>query len=740
MQTLRTSSVIMNISLFRLALERLQSSDWQYFEQLSSAFLAPEFDKLRTMAHPTGDGGRDSELFTPDSKPLIAFQYSVQERWREKIAATVARLTKEFPSVRMLVYLSNQQIGGQADDIKRRLLDQNISLDVRDRSWFLERADLGESRQNAAEQLIECIARPYLVGEQIINKPSSALTSQEARAALLYLGLQWQDDITEKGLTKLSFDALVRAALRQTHSANRMTRRQVHETIQQYMPSGDQSRVAQQVDSALNRLTKRYIRHWQKEDEFCLTHEEHNRILARLAEKENEEASFYGEVTMSCRLCVQGVPEATEEDIVDLLNRVPRVIEKLLLRRGEAFVSGVMHGTLNRIGFEQLTDIVMGDLSTHYYRGKVGQHIPRVLSTAVQSLLAEPKESTQRYLRRLADSYTLFSFLRETPDVQSATRKLFSHGTVWLDTTVLLPVFAELLDTDETLRRFTHLFHSCSSAGIELRVTPGVILEITTHMNTALACSQWTAGPWRGRVPYIYYQYLLHTGKPRQEFAKWLSLFRGPERPEEDIAQYLLDVLGIQRLSLSEEVNRVDEELRLAAERLWTQAHRDRRRQHIEEGDDFATGQLIKHDLETYLGVIALRRQEQVSELGYRHWLLTLDSIAWQIRDKLRSEFQGRTPPSPLLSVDFLVNNLTFGPERHRLTRIEEQTLPIVLDVEMSESMPQDILEIAENVRRDNDGLPEYVIRRRVRDAIDQARRRRACLGAGGVTDRPAQV
>ena len=290
----------MNINLFKLALERFEPSDWARFERLASAFLSVEFSDLRTMAAPSGDGGRDSELFTPDGKPFIAFQYSIQKAWKKKIFQTHNRLTMEFPTVRHLIYLTNQQIGGQADDVKKSLLEDGRSLDVRDLNWFLERAEIGEARQNAAEQLIEHIARPYLSGEQIINKPSSALTSQEARAALLYLGLQWQDDIAGKGLTKLSFDALVRAALRHTHSENRMTRSQIKASIQRYLPSAETEQLSRQVDSALQRLTKRYIRHWRAEDEFCLSYGEHQRILARLAQLENEEAAFHKEVADQC--------------------------------------------------------------------------------------------------------------------------------------------------------------------------------------------------------------------------------------------------------------------------------------------------------------------------------------------------------------------------------------------------------------------------------------------------------
>jgi hypothetical protein len=114
----------MNINLFKLALERLQPSDWEEFEWLASDFLAIEFPELRTMANPSGDGGRDSELFSSHGNPSIAFQYSLQRDWRQKINQTAARLIREFSSIRILIFLSNQQIGGQGDDIKRSLLER----------------------------------------------------------------------------------------------------------------------------------------------------------------------------------------------------------------------------------------------------------------------------------------------------------------------------------------------------------------------------------------------------------------------------------------------------------------------------------------------------------------------------------------------------------------------------------------------------------------------------------------
>ena len=113
----------MNVSLFRFALKRLDPSDWEHFERLCSSFLAPEFPNLRTIASPSGDGGRDSELFSPEGKPFIKAQYSVTKDWKLKIRQTTKRLVSTFPETRILIYMSNQQIGGQADELKSEILE-----------------------------------------------------------------------------------------------------------------------------------------------------------------------------------------------------------------------------------------------------------------------------------------------------------------------------------------------------------------------------------------------------------------------------------------------------------------------------------------------------------------------------------------------------------------------------------------------------------------------------------------
>ena len=145
-----------------LSLDRLKPSDWERFERLCSVFLASEFPGLRTMASPGGDRGRDAELFAIGGEPNTLFQFAVRDDWEAKIRETLKRLATEFPSTTSIVFLSSKQIGAKGDSVRGQAKKQGTALDIRDRSWFIERVDADDSRSNAAAELARVVADPYL--------------------------------------------------------------------------------------------------------------------------------------------------------------------------------------------------------------------------------------------------------------------------------------------------------------------------------------------------------------------------------------------------------------------------------------------------------------------------------------------------------------------------------------------------------------------------------------------------
>ena|SRR5947209_4650835 len=128
------------------------------------------------------------------------------------------------------------------------------------------------------------------------------------------------------------------------------------------------------------------------------------------------------------------------------------------------------------------------------------------------------------------------------------------------------------------------------------------------------------------------------------------------------------------------------------------------------------------------------RKQEKSNPFGYSAWWLTLDRTAFSIETNLRRRLGEKPPASPVMSPDFLVNYLAFGPRRGRLSKATEARLPLSLGLGVVDFMPAELLVLAEQIRSQMKDLPEHVIRRRIRDELDAAKIRLGSLTYGGLS------
>lgn len=707
----------MNRHQFELALDQAKPSDWALFEALCSNFLASEHPNMRTMASSSGDRGRDAQLLSADGENRICAQYSVAADWDAKILKTQKRLSEEFGTVKFLIYMTNKEIGAKGDNVKSTLAKQDVYLDIRDKNWFLERFNSDDQRHAAANEFFERIGRPYLEGKEVIETKRSALTNQESKAALVYLGMQWADTNTDKGLTKLSYEALVRAALRKTNADNRMSRAEIYDVIHSYLPNQPIESIKQYVESALKRLDKNVVKHISKDDKFHLAFEEQERLAEKLAYQEIQGKALDKEICLN----IKNLASNLEDKTIEALSRATQqVLDLALLKSGENFAASVLSGSVQKLDADIVRALIINKLPLLLDENSAEKvRFPQIIASALEQTIRSTNESVRKHIKTLSDTYTLFAFLRETSDVQKATKKIFSHGKIWLDTTLVLPLLADSLKSDDD-KRFSLIIKDLISCGVEIFICQGTVNEVLNHLRLSTTCANM-GSQWQGRVPYLYSQYV-QEGRDRLRFSDWTSGFRGGERPEEDIREFLNHAFGIKFDDLSGDYLQADQELRFAVDRLWREVHTTRRHNSALESDQETIDILIKNDVTSYLGIIERRKRESSSELGYQHWWLTIDSTAWEIRNSLASEM--RNPPSsPLMSLDFLVQNMTFGPNKYNLTRTDEQLLPVLLDLDISQVVPQEVLRVAEEVRQQNEGQPEYVIRRKVRDACDRARK-----------------
>jgi len=701
---------------FELALNRLEGSDWAKFEKLASAFLASELPGIRTMAAPEGDGGRDAELFFSDGNPLVSVQYSVQEDWKSKIQKTVDRLKTTFPDRRILIYVTNQEIGARADEIKGKFGSEGYHIDVRDRNWLVERLHSNVNAEKAGEELSRDIVDRYLESAGVIEKKAVALSAIEKKTAFVYLEMQLANDQRQKGLTKLSYEALVKAALRGTDSQKRLKKGEIVTKIQGFMPNHPPDFVQRKAESALRALQKNGVNYHTATDDYCLSHDEVMKVHERLASIDLLDKAFSKEIKSSVES--DGVVSTKQVELC--CSAIRRCLESYLLKRGEAFASAVARKDTTLIGDDGLSSIVMSESLVSSIRVSGVSSVDYV-TAKIKGIVSNPTPSAMLCMRQLSDAYTLMAFLEETPDVQQVTTKMFSRGEIWMDTSVLLPLFAEQVSQNEP-GPFSEMVRQARNAGAKLYVTPGVIEEVERHFNRCISyLNQKTnqKGRWVGTVPFVYASYIL-AGRRSDSFASWLENFRGEFRPEDDIAQYLLEKFGIEQVGLDDYVKCAPDDLRSAMQEEWLSVHESRRGA---KSDDFdlAAMRLAEHDVESHLGVMMLRQKEAgASNMGYSAWWLTMDSAAPQVHRKVHDKIGRKPPHMPLLSVDFLLEYIAFGPNRGRISRENLAALPIIASGALFDSLPEEVLEVAAKVREDCASLPEHVIQRRIRDAVDK--------------------
>jgi hypothetical protein len=135
---------------------------------------------------------------------------------------------------------------------------------------------------------------------------------------------------------------------------------------------------------------------------------------------------------------------------------------------------------------------------------------------------------------------------------------------------------------------------------------------------------------------------------------------------------YLSDEFGIE---LHDPVvsEALEDQVVAAVREYWKKIHQDRRGG--QEGPfSIHANRLAEHDAENFISVLSDRRmQAGKTPLGYTSWLLTLDSAARRMLQNLDPDVREKIRHSPIISVDFLLKYLAFGPSRDRIPQSAER-------------------------------------------------------------------
>ena len=581
----------------RFALEQLGSGDWLLFERFCSEFLVPDFPALRTTAAPSGDKGRDGELFSVSGVARTGFQYSVTASWKSKIRDTVKSVAANKLGYSRLIYCTSQAIGAQADELVTELWDEHgMVLDIRDREWFCERETSTPERALAAEELCAQIVDPIVSSRGIAAATGAALSSEDARVAMVQLSLNEADRFGDTNLTKTSFDALVQSVLVGTSQEDALTADDITTRMRELVPRGAPNQVAELTRSSLTRLSRKHgpVKRRSSEGKYHLAFDASERWKDAAASYLLDQEALEADLAAAA----YGFDEALDRDFDQLkleAKTLRAALERIMLVSGERFAAAVEGEQANFLSIDEISEQLSGmDIGLRLH--------PKHAAEAVLEVIASPSEQTHRHLVRVLDAYTLMAFLQQTPDVQKALSRVFDNAQVWLDTSAVLPLIAETLIDDPSERSQTNLLAAAVASGVALHVTDGVIEELRFHVERCIAYINRN-GRWSGSLPFLYSAYML-SGRDETEFSNWASDIRGPVNPEHDIEEYLEEEFGIRRYDLREVAEGADTALRGATDELFRRKHA----RHDRGQSGNVIDRLAAHDVENAVGVIELRR------------------------------------------------------------------------------------------------------------------------------------
>jgi hypothetical protein len=100
---------------------------------------------------------------------------------------------------------------------------------------------------------------------------------------------------------------------------------------------------------------------------------------------------------------------------------------------------------------------------------------------------------------------------------------------------------------------------------------------------------------------------------------------------------------------------------------------------------------------------------------------------------ELRKHLSGKPPDSPVLSADFMTNYLAFGPVRRRVGKSREAHLPLIAELTAARHLTTELIAEAERIRSELPGMPDRLVRRRIRDYFNRARMRLGPVAHAGV-------
>jgi len=611
---------------------------------------------------------------------------------------------------------------------------RGISLDLRDREYLLACANSSADNSRLCEQFARTYADPVVARESIENDTALLLDDAEERTALVYLELMLQDKYSEMALTKFSFEALVIFSLRNSTVKSLFTKDQIVSQIVKTFPCQNRERVDSLVISALDQLTnKGVVKLTPGSASYCLNAQEKIllddasvRFALEKIHLREEIATIVRRIGRTEGIDYEYDSDALASDIILILNYYFGI-------QGQHTAKGLLSNQEYRRPFsttEELTEkaVQVQKKALNGLRTLSSEQYFDIVPLAIEQVINSPTAITRNYFRRCADGYMITFFLQENPDVQKVVSKLIHAGRMIVDTSYLIPCFAEI-SLNKSEQRHTSLLKAANEFGMKLIITQDILNELLSHLRRVRhvhsQSSSASDAQFDSSVNSNFDLALLRAFKRAKlegrinSLEEYLHNFVGDDDPRVDMIESVKALYGIDFLGLSDEYQKLDNSLIEKVVSIWKKA-RTRRHDLDEQTFDL----LIRHDVKAYMPVQNMRGSERTEHsYGYGTWWLTLDRTAFKIHKQIQDVAgDAITPVTSCMGPDFLLRYLSVVPQPKDKAKYFAETLPLTVDLAGMGLIPSEFCEQIHKALKSHENLAPFVQRRQVRNLLNRAR------------------
>lgn len=637
--------------------------------------------------------------FMKARKQELFYQASVEEDHRSKIRRTVKRLKQFGRHPQQLTYSTNQII--PHIDVEEEALSDELGLVIRIRDRKFIVSNVNSNNQTIAAfntHLLPLLSFLYKPGNVPIIAPSEHVVSP---AVYVFLRQEVERRSGNSSLLHAITDSLILWALEGTDPDKGifLTRIEIEDKILSAVPTA-KNFIKQNLQSRLEKLsekknpTGREIRHYKKEERFCLPYE--TRLLV---ESENvEDESLRLRVIERFRERIVGMKDSgLSGDLEHKAARLAlRTVQLTFEMEGLEFAAFLNEGEAKHT-YDSIADIADRVLGESGLTGNESISVKAAICSCLRDAFYGSAEEERIYFSKLSRTYSLMFSLKVEPRLVDYFQSMMSDFYLYIGTDILVRALSErYLKKEDQITR--NLLSMMSDAGARLVLAEPVLEEVCAHLEV----TDWefinhfaeqekyidqSIARHAGRILIRAYFYAkltpqAHSGAPsswRQfigQFCNYNNLHKPSSR--EDLKNYIVSQFRMTFESADE----------LAG--LVVSAEVQELAEHLKEIK--SERKLAENDATMVFAVYgrrkALKESSTVTQFGYRTWWLTGES---RILGHTRDIVKRHSGAWYLMRPEFILNFIALSPTTAQVREAYKNIFPTILGIRLAGRMREDV-------------------------------------------------